>query len=161
MSNTVIVSRDDVQSIPSVLFKPELPHPNTILAAEKVARRGPPLAPDAAKTAAFPEKRLFVKFGPRLSIAEGQCLQIIRAKLGGKVPVPEVYGWCRHGAIVFIYMELVEGVPLIDRWDRLLPAEKNYVCKDLRHIVGQLELLRQDHKPFVGGWCAALDWREL
>lgn len=92
---------------------------------------------------------LFVKVGPKLSIAEGQCLQIFRAKLGGRVPVPEVYGWCKHRDIVFIYMELVEGGPPINRWNQLLPAEKNYVCKDLQHIVGQLELLRQDDKPFT------------
>lgn len=59
---------------------------------------------------------LLVKFGPRVTIAEAQCLWLIRMTLGDRVPVPEVYGWRVDGNEVFIYMQLVQGVMLKDRW---------------------------------------------
>jgi hypothetical protein len=52
----------------------------------------------------FFSMNLLVKYGTTLSIAEGQCMWAIRHTLGQQVPVPEVYGWCRDGKEVFIYI---------------------------------------------------------
>src|SRR5271163_747194 len=54
--------------------------------------------------AVFPDLNLLVKYGGAVSITEGECLWLIRTCLGDKVPVPEVYGWCRDGEETFIYM---------------------------------------------------------
>ena len=57
---------------------------------------------------------LLVKFGPHVTVAEAQCLWLVRRILGDKVPVPEVYGWRVVGLEVFIYIHLVRGVTLKD-----------------------------------------------
>ena len=42
----------------------------------------------------IPSLGLLVKYGSgRVSVAEAQCLALVRQQLLGKVPVPEVYGW--------------------------------------------------------------------
>ncbi len=51
----------------------------------------------------FEQLGLVVKFGPRVTTAEAQCLWIIRHTLRDKVPVPEVYGWRVDGREVFVY----------------------------------------------------------
>ena len=86
--------------------------------------------------------KLLVKYGSSLSIAEGQCLRAIRTTLGQPVPVPEVYGWCRDGNEVFIYMELVEGQTLEDVGDTLTRTDYAFIHRQLRHIVTSLRSLR-------------------
>ena len=68
--------------------------------------------------------QLIVKFGFEVSIAEGQCLWALRRLLRDHVPVPEVYGWRQDGEQVFIYMELVAGVTLEERWESLSSEER-------------------------------------
>ena len=70
--------------------------------------------PNRAALIHFPSLQLIVKYSRYTIIAEGQCLWAIRQVLGDAVPVPEVYGWCRDGKSVFIYMHLVEGLTLED-----------------------------------------------
>ena len=43
----------------------------------------------------FSALNLIVKYGPTITVTEGQCLWAIRHFLPS-VPVPEVYGWCRE-----------------------------------------------------------------
>lgn len=101
--------------------------------------------------AVFSELNLLVKYGGAASIAEGQCLWMIRSYLGDAVPVPEVYGWCREGDESFIYMELIRGCTLDQRWDRLSTIEKESLCEQLRPMLGALHTLRQDPaQNFVG-----------
>ena len=90
----------------------------------------------------FPELALVVKFGTEITGAEGQCLWAIR-RLLPSVPVPEVYGWCRDGNQVFIYMQLVQGETLEKRWDGLSVEEKGAVSLQLREIIGCLGRFEQ------------------
>ncbi|KAL7271649.1 hypothetical protein RUND412_005572 [Rhizina undulata] len=68
----------------------------------------------------------------RVTIAEGQCLWAIRKLLHGQIPVPEVYGWCKDDNDVFIYMELVHGVTLEERWESLSGEERIEISEQLR-----------------------------
>jgi hypothetical protein len=99
----------------------------------------------------FPDLNLLVKYGGAVSIAEGQCLWMIRTYLGHKVPVPEVYGWCRDGEETFIYMELIRGSTLEQRWDELSTTERSSLCDQLRPMVAALQALKQSsHESCVG-----------
>ena len=99
----------------------------------------------------FPSLRLIVKYGRTITIAEGQCLWAIRHLLIDFVPVPEVYGWCRDGGEVFIYMQLMRGHTLEELWQTLSTQEKAKVCEELRLIVDALGHLEQDPlDQFIG-----------
>jgi len=99
----------------------------------------------------FDHLNLLVKFGPHVTITEAQSLCMIRRILGEEVPVPEVYGWRVDGSHVFIYMQLVRGGTLRDRWDTLSLAEKTTAVEDLRRIVTSLRQVEQKHNDtFIG-----------
>ncbi len=101
----------------------------------------------------FEALNLLVKYGKDITIADGQCLWAIRRLLPYQVPIPEVYGWCQEGGEVFIYMELVQGVTLENRWESLSKQEKVKVCEQLRVILSALRKLRQDPKDQFLGEC--------
>lgn len=50
----------------------------------------------------FEHLNLIVKFGPHVTVAEAQCLWVIKRLLCDEVLVPEVYGWRVDGRDVFI-----------------------------------------------------------
>lgn len=64
----------------------------------------------------FPSLGLFVKYGADATIIEAQAQIMLCEKLQGHLPVPEVVGWAQNGGQNFIYMALVEGQTLMDRW---------------------------------------------
>ena len=137
----------------SSFFKREeyiaLPLPSDVRAAADVKDHR--YGTSRAQITHFPSLHLTVKWGPEVSIAEGQCLWAIRRQLAGAVPVPELYGWCREGNTVYIYMEMVAGVTMEERWDRLSPGERSQVCEHLREIVQALGSLEQDpDDKFIG-----------
>lgn len=103
---------------------------------------------------AFGHLNLLVKFGTwnKASIAEGQCLYMIRCELGNAVPVPEIYGWKTDGHETFLYMELVEGVTLEKAWDTLSCDQRTAVCRDVRQILDTLRKLKQEDqgRPYIG-----------
>jgi hypothetical protein len=99
----------------------------------------------------FPNLGLLVKYGTEVTLAEGQCLLFIRNNLSEVVPVPEVYGWCKDGDQVFIYMELVNGMTLEKSWDTMIEGEKTSVCQQLHDMVDALRGVKQDSwPPFIG-----------
>jgi hypothetical protein len=117
----------------------------------------------------FPDLNLLVKYGGAVSIAEGQCLWMIRTYLGHEVPIPEVYGWCLDGEEAFIYMELIRGSTLEQRWGELSPTERSSLCDQLRSMVAAPQALKQSpHESCVGKlpfffprayvvhWCSSL-----
>jgi hypothetical protein len=67
-------------------------------------------------------------------VDEGQCLWALRRTLP-ELPIPEVYGWTHDGDQVFIYMELVQGATLEQRWESLDLAEREGVCGQLRGML--------------------------
>ncbi|KAK4206313.1 kinase-like domain-containing protein [Rhypophila decipiens] len=103
--------------------------------------------------ARFQELGLVVKFGraPRVTVAEGQCLWALRRALPN-FPVPEIYGWTHDGGDVFIYMELLHGVTLEERWETLGQTERSSICAQLRVLVTSLRSLQQtpDDESFLG-----------
>jgi len=98
----------------------------------------------------FRALNLLVKYGPKITVAEGQCMWAIR-KLLPSVPVPEIYGWCRDEGHIFLYMQLIDGITLADAWPDLDVEEKYELCGQLDGMLGDLRELRQDPaNPFIG-----------
>jgi hypothetical protein len=99
----------------------------------------------------FPSLGLVVKYGRAITIAEGQCLWAVRKLIGQVVPVPEIYGWQTDGDDTFIYMELIQGDTLEQRWDTLTKEEREDICHQLRRMVDSWRELRQDPADsFIG-----------
>lgn len=80
----------------------------------------------------FEEFGLIVKFGPHVTVEEALCLLAIRSMFHDDVPVPEVYGWRVDGLEVFIYIELIRGDTLMDRWDAFSNDDRTSICDQLR-----------------------------
>ena len=59
---------------------------------------------------------LIVKYGADTTVTEAETQNMVYKHLKGKVPVPEVFGWTEDGDQVFIYMSLIEGETLEQRW---------------------------------------------
>ncbi|KAL4869826.1 kinase-like domain-containing protein [Aspergillus spectabilis] len=77
---------------------------------------------------------------------------MVYKQLKGKVPVPEVFGWTEDGGQVFIYMSLIGGEPLEQRWGALNDEEREAVCKELNNMVKAWRSLEQpDQVLYVGG----------
>ena len=116
----------------------QLPEP-----CEVRARATDPLNP-SPKPVIFKDLNLLVKFGCNVIPNEAQCLYIIKKIFGDAVPCPEVYGWRIDGQDKFIYMQLIEGQTLKERWETLNDEEKTFVCIQLREILTRLRSARQD-----------------
>lgn len=98
----------------------------------------------------FSALNLIVKYGPTITVTEGQCLWALRHLLPS-VPVPEVYGWCREQGETFIYMQLVEGITLEQAWPNFDIEDKYEICQQLQRILEDLRQLKQDpSSPFIG-----------
>ena len=97
--------------------------------------------PDPVK---FHDLGLLVKFGPNVTVEEGMCLWGLRKLLHPGVPVPEVYGWRIDGGDTFIYIELIQGITLSQRWPRLDNDAKKAFSDQLRKMVDSFRGLKQD-----------------
>ncbi|EFR00617.1 phosphotransferase enzyme family protein [Nannizzia gypsea CBS 118893] len=100
----------------------------------------------------FDQLGLLVKFGQRITIAEAQCVWAMQELFGDKVPVPELFGWRVRNGLVFIYMQLVRGDTLADRWDCMPEKDRISICDELREIITSLRELRygDTDQPFIG-----------
>ncbi|KAI9163543.1 hypothetical protein HJFPF1_05160 [Paramyrothecium foliicola] len=128
-----------------------LPDPKDIL-AQQLSKNPKYLRLEGPAPVIYKDLGLVVKLGtePAVTIAEGQCLWAVRKHLP-QVPVPEVYGWTKEGDHVFLYMELIDGLPLEERWDNLGEDERTQVCGQLRAMFTQMRQLRQDSEDsFLG-----------
>jgi hypothetical protein len=104
----------------------------------------------------FEDLGLIVKFGSHVSITEAINLWVIRRVFQDAIPVPEVYGWRvleQEGKIreVFIYMQLVPGPTLEQKWPELSATDKQTICSDLRAKVSCLRSLRDSESQQVIG----------
>jgi len=104
---------------------------------------------------------IVVQFGPRhtsidgktiarrTSLAGAQSLHAVRWLLGGvggRVPVPEVYA-----EESFLYMELVQGITLLECWADLSDQATIDVCAQLKPMLEALQELEQDPSDlFIG-----------
>ena len=149
---------DDITFPESSFFKEHGVHaglPTPAMVREESARLKNLPGTWARKSWAVPffSMKLLVKWGREITIAEGHCLWAIRKTLGGQVPVPEVYGWCRDGGEVFIYQQLIEGQTLEDVSDKLSLSDCADLQRQLRQIVISLRSLRQAPvDSFVGNF---------
>ncbi|RMJ24444.1 Phosphotransferase enzyme family [Aspergillus sp. HF37] len=85
------------------------------------------------------------------NIREAETQNMVYKQLKGKVPVPEVFGWTEDGGQVFIYMSLIGGEPLEQRWGALNDEEREAVCKELNGMVKAWRSLEQpDQDLYVG-----------
>lgn len=102
----------------------------------------------------YEELGLIVKFGraPQVRVDEGQCLWALRHALPKvPVPTPKVYGWTHDHGQVFIYMELVHGVTLAQRWGSLNEIERESICQQLRVMLSELRKVRHATSEFFLG----------
>ncbi|KAK8147722.1 hypothetical protein G3M48_001145 [Beauveria asiatica] len=99
----------------------------------------------------IPSLGLLVKYGADVTAREAKAQMMVREKLGGQVPIPEVFGWTMDEGQVFIYMQLVEGDTLEARWENLGEANRRSVCAQLRCMVDSWRSLTQDnHECYIG-----------
>lgn len=99
----------------------------------------------------FRNPNIFVKFGRYVTVAEAQCLWMVRRAFQGTVPVPELFGWrVDDEGYVFIYMQLIEGHTLLDRWDDLHSTDKEMMRNQLYDIIKSLRQLSQKSGRYIG-----------
>lgn len=99
--------------------------------------------------ARFPRLGLLVKFGPLVSISEGQCLFWLHRQ--GAIPVPEIYGWKTQDSDVYLYMELICGITLEERWRWLSSFEKEKIAHELGGIMKNLHSIPTDSgESYIG-----------
>ncbi|KAJ5135814.1 phosphotransferase enzyme family protein [Penicillium bovifimosum] len=93
----------------------------------------------------FEDSGVFVKFGRYVTIAEAQCLRMLKRTFGDEIPVPEIFGWrVDEENFVFLYMRLIRGQTLLDGWNELDSPAKSSICDQLCHMVNRLRRLEQD-----------------
>ncbi|KAK2591449.1 hypothetical protein QQS21_010858 [Conoideocrella luteorostrata] len=103
----------------------------------------------------IPELGLLVKYGSHVTVHEAKTQMIIREKLLGRVPIPEVFGWIVDGRQVFIYMQLIQGETLEERWHNLDGAERRSICSQLGTMVAAWRSLTppDDLGCYIGSLC--------
>lgn len=150
-------SKKSVDFLESSFFKVPGPTGRLPTPAEVTALSEPGSNRTQPPPVKFEKLDLLVKFGPHVSVSEAQCLWMIRRTFGNRVPVPGVYAWRVDGQQVFIYMQLVRGHTLMDRWDSLTTSDRTAICHDLREMLTALRSLKpQSHDPFIGKTSHAL-----
>ncbi|KAK9318377.1 hypothetical protein V1522DRAFT_396820 [Lipomyces starkeyi] len=94
---------------------------------------------------------LVVKYGADVTIIEAQTQIVVREKLQGQVPIPKVFGWTKDEGQRFIYMSLIEGEALQERWSDIDNNERQAICEELKHLVKAWRALEQDkHDRYIG-----------
>lgn len=144
-------TKQEMDFLESSFFKTNGPNGRLPTPAEVRALSPTHIAKPQPPPVKFEHLNLIVKFGPHASVAEAQCLWLIRNVLPHEVPVPEVYGWRVDRRHVFIYMQLIRGQTLKDQWNSLSGSDKVAVCNQIRQIVRSLRQVEQDpHGRFIG-----------
>lgn len=67
----------------------------------------------------FSRLQLVVKYGADVTVVEAQTQVAVHKQLQGHVPILKVFGWTEVGDQTFIYMSLIEGKTLEERWSHL------------------------------------------
>ncbi|KAH7360971.1 kinase-like domain-containing protein [Rhexocercosporidium sp. MPI-PUGE-AT-0058] len=127
-------------------------HGNVSLPTPADVRRaaGPKTPLNSPTPVVFSALNLIVKYGPTITVTEGQCLWAL-GHLLPSVPVSEVYGWCREQGETFIYMQLVDGITLEQAWPNFDIEDKFEICQQLQRILENLRQLKQDpDTTFIG-----------
>lgn len=99
----------------------------------------------------FPSLGLIVKYGGDPTVAEEETQHMVYKQLKGKVPVPEVFGWTEDGNQVFIYMALIAGETVEQRWGSLNDEERLSVCQELNGMVKAWRSFEQPNQGLYVG----------
>ena len=92
----------------------------------------------------IPSLGLFIKYGGDVTIAEAQTQTLMRERLRGLVPIPRSLAGPEDEGQLFIYMSLVEGDTLEDKWPNIEEDDRQAICKELRDMVNAWRALPQD-----------------
>ncbi|KAE8394998.1 kinase-like domain-containing protein [Aspergillus alliaceus] len=99
----------------------------------------------------IPSLGLLVKYGADVTVVEARTQMMLHEYLKDQVPIPTVFAWAEDGGQVFIYMSLIDGETLQERWSDMNENERQSVCKELRHMVKAWRALEQDsHSHYIG-----------
>lgn len=78
-------------------------------------------------------------------------MRALRKIIGGKVPIPEIFGWRHDQNDVFIYMQSIRGPNLQESWNELDESAKVAIIDHLREIMASLRSVKQGAQaPFIG-----------
>ena len=121
---------------------PTLPTPAEIRAINEAAGRSTDFHRPPPVT--IPSLGLFVKYGADVTAVEAQTQIMVREQLKGRVPVPEVFGWTQDKNQRFIYMSLIEGETLQEKWCDLNEDERQAICVELKRMVKAWRALETD-----------------
>ncbi|KXS97025.1 hypothetical protein AC579_3177 [Pseudocercospora musae] len=134
--DAIVVSSNALPPTANQIFSTDqsLPSPAEVL--DRAVQQGIDITktwrPDPIR---FYERRLIIKWGEDVTVAEGHCLWFIRQHLAKELPVPEVYGWDHQNGLTFLYLELIDGDPLSERWDELNSHTKAELCHQLKRMI--------------------------
>lgn len=100
----------------------------------------------------IPSLKLLVKYGTTVSIAEIETQIFLHEQLQRHVPIPEVFGYDQDGGQTFLYMALIEGDTLQERFANLTEVERQVVCAELRQMVSiwRQDLRQDDGDSYIG-----------
>jgi hypothetical protein len=130
---------------------PALPLPAEIRAINQESGNIRSTSLDRPSPVVIPSLGLFVKYGADVTVVEAQTQMMLREQLQCRVPVPEVFGWTEDGGQRFIYMSLIEGETLQERWCDMNEDERRVICEELKHVVKLWRALEQDtHDRYIG-----------
>ncbi|KAJ5105683.1 phosphotransferase family protein [Penicillium alfredii] len=96
----------------------------------------------------IPPLGLFVKYGADVTVTEAATQVMVRERLCGQVPIPEVFGSTEDENQRFIYMELLEGKTLLERWCDMSEDERLTVCHELQTMVKAWRALTPDQHDY-------------
>lgn len=144
------ISKTEMDFLDSSFFqsnespRPQLPTPTSII--EEYGDGG-------ARVVRIESMNIAVKIDhiSHLRLEEAQTMRAMRHIFpNGEVPVPEVFGWRRHHDQNFIYMSLVHGETLRERFSSLTEDEKELIRSELRRIIASLRLSTQECPNQIG-----------
>lgn len=125
-----------------------LPSPAEVRALNRQTGRGLRPVP-----VSIPSLGLLVKYGQDVTFTEVETQVFIHEQLRNHhVPTPEVFGYAEDEGQRFIYMALMEGDSLQERFAKLTEVERRAVCAELRGMVDTWRrVLEQDQADLYIG----------
>lgn len=132
---------------------PALPSPAEIRALNKKTGHSRATNFNRPVPVSIPSLGLLVKYGTDVTPTEAETQTFIREKLRDHdVPIPEVFGHAEDGGQRFIYMALMEGDTLQERFAKMTDMERRVVCAELRRMVDTWrKVLKQDQADLYIG----------
>ncbi|KAF4974128.1 hypothetical protein FZEAL_8938 [Fusarium zealandicum] len=132
---------------------PSLPSPKEIRAMSRATGSTRATSFDRPPPVTIPSLGLLVKYGGDVGKNEAQTQRAMHSILQGQVPIPEVFGWTEDEGQGFIYMSLIDGEILQERWVAMSEFERQSVCHELKHMAKAWRTLEQAKRdPYVGSW---------